>query len=175
MVPTNPNATCGFHNPVASNSSSSSNSDDHHTYHKDNSSSSSHPDAPVRRRRAEEPWFGADACYTNDDTKRKVNMGIVMTKKLYDSQGGTMNDAVFYVANILASTNLIYEMQMNVVLSADGVLATDGTETFDNTDCTRYWDSTDNYPDISTPVTTTPPAGPTVPMIPLRTLHFVFG
>lgn len=73
-------------------------------------------------------------------------MGIVMTKKLYDAQGGTMNDAVFYVANMLASTNLIYEMQMNIVLSADGVLASDGAETFDNTGCTRYWKN--NYPDL---------------------------
>lgn len=142
MAPTNPKATCGTHNPVGS-SNGSSTSDDHHIYHKDNNNDDNNTS---RRRRAEEPWFGDDACYTNDDTKRKVTMGIVMTKKLYDAQGGTMNDAVFYVANMLASTNLIYEMQMNIVLSADGVLASDGTETFDNTGCTRYWKN--NYPDL---------------------------
>lgn len=61
----------------------------------------------VRSRRAEEPWFGNDTCYTNDNVTRSVKMGLALTKEMYDGLGGTDSGADFFIADTLAKTNLV--------------------------------------------------------------------
>lgn len=67
-----------------------------------------------RTRRANEPWFGGDQCYGNDDTTRAIQMGAAMTKELYDNLGGTNAAAEFFIAETVAEANLVYAMQLNL-------------------------------------------------------------
>eukprot|EP00729_Bicosta_minor_P018332 gene18332-27877_t len=95
-------------------------------------------DGPARTRRALEPWFGSDECFTNDTVTRSVNMGLAMSKKMYDAAGGTDADAEFWIADILAKTNLVFESQLNIVLTAADLYFSEGSTSWDNTGCKRF-------------------------------------
>eukprot|EP00729_Bicosta_minor_P018203 gene18203-15822_t len=112
--------------------------DDSHSHAHDAEEEPEGSEGPARTRRALEPWFGSDECYTNDTVTRSVSMGLAMSKKMYDAAGGTDADAEFWLADILAKTNLVYESQLNIVLTAADLYFSEGSTSWDNTGCKRF-------------------------------------
>ena len=129
----NPNIKCG-----------NARSDDNHTHEHVHESGSS----GTRGRRASEPWFGNNECFTGDATKKAVKMGLAFTKRMYDKVGGTDELAEFWIADILAKTNMLYETQLNIILIAGDLYFSKGDQTWDNKGCTALWNYDERYPDI---------------------------
>ena len=88
-------------------------------------------------------------------------MGVAVTKKMYETWGGSPARATFQVASIFAKSNMVYTMQLNIVLTIGELfIDTDGSEDWDNgpsrndigkvnKECTALWNSAENYPDIN--------------------------
>jgi hypothetical protein len=102
----------------------------------------------TRGRRASEPWFGSDVCYTNDAAKRSVKMGFAFTEKMYKKVGGTDALAEFWLADALAKVNMLYETQLNIVLNVGALYFSKGDQTWDNAGCNALWNYEEQYPDI---------------------------
>ena len=91
-------------------------------------------------------------------TRKGFKIGIALTKKMMDDvHSGLRQTALDDIVEIFRISNLIYEMQMNLVLEVAEVYVSDGTELWDNLavggtgptfDCRRYFDS--GAPDINT-------------------------
>jgi hypothetical protein len=70
-------------------------------------------------------------------------MGVAMSMKMMtvDSINGDLTKAAAAVAQWFAETNLVYTMQLNIVLQVGMIyVSADGSEAWNqNNDCTRYW------------------------------------
>jgi hypothetical protein len=139
------NALCGTRAPNPPPASS----EDKRGVKKEKDGSGTTTSTPDRKRRAAEPWFGDNACYSNDDTTRAVSMGVAVTALLQeDNDWNTDSKAEYEIGQIFAKANLIFTMQLNVVLVVGHIYFSSMTDTsnaeiWDNyNNCQRYKDST---------------------------------